>query len=34
MFDVMNIILSSVALLGLPVAGIMLVREIITLWKL
>lgn len=34
MFDILNIILSSAVLLGLPVVGIMLVKEIITLWKL
>lgn len=34
MFEILSAITSSVALLGLPVAGIMLVKEIITLWKL
>lgn len=34
MFETLNIIISSVVLLGLPVVGIMLVKEIITLWKL
>ena len=34
MFEILNAIITSMVLLGLPVMGILLVKEIITLWKL
>lgn len=34
MFETLNVIISSMVLLGLPVMGIMLIKEIVTLWKL